>query len=348
MNLPPVPANLERAAGWSWRLLVCAAALLAVLGVLWYVRIIVLPVMIALTITPALSPVVRFVRSRLRLGRSAAAIALLAGLAVVAGLIAIVTASVLAQYDELASSVSRAVNEIADWLEGEPFNLSLAEDLGASLSDSWREASGYLVSGAQAGAGLLGGLVLAVSILYVILRDGTSLWDWILRRFTPETRPVIDRAGRRAWVVLGGFVRGTALIAVVDASLIGIGLWVLGVPLAFALAVFVFLGAFVPFIGAFISGLVAVLVAFADGGWEMGLAVLALVVAVQLIEGTFLQPIIQSRTVDLHPAVILLAVAAGASLFGILGAYLAVPVTAVVFTVVSSIGSESAAPCAAL
>jgi putative heme transporter len=229
MNLPPVPANLERAAGWSWRLLVCAAAVLAVLGVLWYVRIIVLPVMIALTITPALSPVVRFVRSRLRLGRSAAAIALLAGLAVVAGLIAIVTTSVLAQYDELASSVSRAVNEITVWLEGEPFNLSLAEDLGASLADSWREASGYLVSGAQAGASLLGGLVLAVSILYFILRDGTSLWDWILRRFTPETRPVVDRAGRRAWVVLGGFVRGTALIAVVDASLIGIGLWMLGV-----------------------------------------------------------------------------------------------------------------------
>jgi predicted PurR-regulated permease PerM len=124
--------------------------------------------------------------------------------------------------------------------------------------------------------------------------------------------------------------------------LIGIGLWVLGVPLAFALAVLVFLGAFVPFIGAFISGLVAVLVAFADGGWEIGLAALALVVAVQLIEGTFLQPIIQSRTVDLHPAVILLAVAAGASLFGIIGAYLAVPVTAVVFTVVSSIGSDSA------
>ena len=342
MNLPMVPANLERAAGWSWRLLVCAAALLAVLGVLWYVRIIVLPVLVALTITPALSPVVRFVRRRLRLGRPAAAIALLLGLGVVAGLIAIVTTSVLSQYNELASMVSRGVNEIAEWLEGEPFNLDLSGDLGASLADSWREASGYLVSGVQAGVGLVGGLVLAVSTLYFILRDGTAFWDWILRRFTPETRPVIDRAGRGAWVVLGGFVRGTALIAIVDASLIGIGLWVLGVPLAFALAVLVFLGAFVPFIGAFISGLVAVLVAFADGGWEIGLAVLALVVAVQLIEGTFLQPIIQSRTVDLHPAVILLAVAAGASLFGIIGAYLAVPVTAVVFTVVSSIASDSA------
>jgi putative heme transporter len=104
--------------------------------------------------------------------------------------------------------------------------------------------------------------------------------------------------------------------------------------------VLVFLGAFVPFVGAFVSGLVAVLVAFADGGWEIALAALIIVVAVQLIEGNFLQPIIQSRTVDLHPAVILLAVAAGASLFGIAGAYLAVPVTAVVFAVVSSLRSE--------
>lgn len=155
---------------------------------------------------------------------------------------------------------------------------------------------------------------------------------------------MIDRAGRRAWAVLGGFVRGTALIAAVDAALIGVGLWLLGVPLAFALAVLVFMGAFVPFVGAFVSGLVAVLVAFADEGWEIGLAALAVVVAVQFIEGNFLQPIIQSRTVDLHPAVILLAVAAGASLFGIPGAYLAVPATAVVFAVVASLRSDSAAP----
>jgi len=345
LNLPPVPVNLERAAGWSWRLLVCAAAVLAVLAVLWYLRVIVLPILLALTIAPALAPVAGWLR-RLRLERPAAALALLTGLAVVAGLVAIVTTSVLAQYDELADSVSRAVDDITDRLEGEPFNLSLArtEDLQSSLADSWREASGYAASGVQAGVGLLTGLVLAVAVLYFVLRDGAAFWDWVLRRFAPETRPLIDRAGRHAWAVLGGFVQGTALIATIDASLIGIGLWLLGVPLAFALAVLVFLGAFVPFVGAFVSGLVAVLVAFADEGWEIGLAALAVVVAVQFIEGTFLQPIIQSRTVDLHPAVILLAVAAGASLFGIPGAYLAVPVTAVLFAVVGSLRSDSAAP----
>ena len=340
MNVPPPPTSLQKAAGWAWRLLVCGAAVLAVLAVLWYVRVIVLPTMVALTIAPALSPIAAFIRRRLE--RPAAALALIVGLAIVAGLLAIVTTSVIAQYDELAKSLRQAVNEIADMLEGEPFNLSLdrSADLESSITDSWRDASGYLASGVQAGAALLAGLVLAVAILYFVLRDGAMFWTWILNRFPVEDRTAVDRAGQRAWAVLAGFVRGTALIAAIDATLIGIGLWLLGVPLAFALAVLVFLGAFVPFVGAFVSGLVAVLVAFADEGWEIALAALAIVVGVQLIEGNFLQPIIQSRTVDLHPAVILLAVAAGASLFGILGAYLAVPVTAVVFAVVASLEAE--------
>ena len=342
MNVPTVPPNLDRAAAWSWRLLLCGAAALAVVAILWYLRVIVLPIMVALTVAPALAPLAARLR-RMRLERPAAAIALLTGLAVVAGLIAIVTASVLSQWEELRDSVAQAVDDITARLEGEPFNLSLdrTDDFQSSLADSWQAASDYAATGVQAGIGLITGLVLAIAILYFVLRDGARFWAWILELFSPTARPEIDRAGRRAWEVLGGFIRGTALIAAIDATLIGLGLWVLGVPLAFALAVLVFLGAFVPFVGAFVSGLVAVLVAFADGGWELALAALVIVVAVQLIEGNFLQPIIQSRTVDLHPAVILLAVAAGASLFGIAGAYLAVPVTAVVFAVVGSLRAES-------
>jgi predicted PurR-regulated permease PerM len=344
VNIPPVPASLERAASWSWRLLVCAAAVLSVLIVLRYLSVIVLPVMFALTIAPALTPVAGILHKRL--GRPAAAVALLIGLAVVAGLIAIVAISVLAQYDELRDAVTEAVDDILERLEEEPFNLSLegSEDVRSSFADFSDEAFGYAVAGVQAGIAVVAGVVLAIAILYFVLRDGAALWAWTLRWFAPESRPAIDRAGRRAWAELAGFIRGTVIIAFVDATLIGIGLWLLGVPVAFALAVLVFIGAFVPFVGAFFSGLVAVLVAFADGGWMIGLAVLALVLAVQFIEGNFLQPIIQSRTVDLHPAVILLAVAAGASLFGIVGAYLAVPVTAVTFAVVASLRADWSAP----
>ena len=343
MRVPPVPTGLDRAAGWAWRLLVVAAAAIAVLALLWYFRVIVLPAMIALTIAPALTPVAGLVR-RVRLDRPAAAVALITGLAVLAGLIAIVTVSLLAQYDELVDSVSRGWEEVRAALEDEPFNLSFdnTQDLNDTLRESWGSVSGYLAQGLQAGLGLITGLVLAVVLLYFVLRDGAAFWAWVVRLFAPPTRPAVDRAGRRAWIVLGGFIRGTAIIAAIDATLIGIGLWLLGVPLAFALAVLVFLGAFIPFVGAFLSGLIAVLVAFADEGWEIALIALALVIGVQFLEGNFLQPVIQSRTVDLHPAVILLAVAAGASLFGILGAYLAVPVTAVAFAIIASLEADEA------
>lgn len=343
MKLPPVPPNLERAAAWSWRLLICAAVLVPVLALLWYLRAIVLPVAVALTIAPALSPVASWFRGRRHLERPAAALALLTGLAMVIGLVAIATISVVQQFDELRAAVSRAVDDIAVQLRGEPFGLSAVrtEELESSLGDAWREASGYAAAGVQTGAGVVAGVVLAVAMLYFILRDGAALWNAILQHCGSEVRPAIDRAGRRAWEVLGGFVRGTALVATIDAVLIGIGLSLLGVPLAFALAVLVFMGSFIPYVGAFVSGLVAVLVGFADGGWQLALAVLALVVAVQFIEGTFLQPMIQSRSVNLHPAVILLAVAAGGSLFGIPGAFLAVPVTAVVAAVYGSLASEA-------
>jgi predicted PurR-regulated permease PerM len=346
MKLPPAPLNLERAAAWTWRVLICAAALALVLGLLWYLRVIVLPIAVALTIAPALSPVASWFRRRRHLERPAVALALLTGLAMVCGLVAIATVSVVEQFDELRSAVSRAVDDIAGQLEGEPLRLSAArtDELQSALGDAWREASGHAAAGVQTGAGIVAGVVLAVAMLYFVLRDGAALWTRILQRCGPEVRPAIDRAGRRAWDVLGGYVRGTATVATIDAVLIGIGLVLLDVPLAFALAVLVFMGSFVPYVGAFVSGLVAVLVGFADGGWQLALAVLVLVVVVQFTEGTFLQPMIQSRRVELHPAVILLAVAAGGSLFGIPGAYLAVPVTAVVAAVYGSLTSEPPEP----
>ena len=345
MQIPAVPGGLERTAAWSWRLLVVAAAFVAAIALLWYLQVIVVPAIVALTIAPALTPISGWLRQH-GAGRSAAALALCVGFVFVGGLIAIVTASVISQYDELRVAVTNGVDDIVDVLEDEPFNLSLGEvdDLSNAIGDSWGTASSYLVRGLSAGVTLITGLVLAVALLYFVLRDGAAFWQSMLRRVPSDLRPGVERAGLRAWTVLGGFVRGTALIAAIDAVLIGIGLWLLGVPVAFSLAVLVFLGAFVPFVGATISGLIAVLVAFADAGWVTALIALGIVLGVQLIEGNFLQPIIQSRTVDLHPAVILLAVAAGASLFGILGAFLAVPVTAVGFVVVAVIKDELALP----
>jgi putative heme transporter len=342
-----VPLGLDRAAAWAWRLIVCAIAVAAVVALLWYLRVIVLPVIVAVTIAPALVPLV----DRLRvagLGRAAPGTALFLGLLVLSGLVAIVTASIVEEYDELVASVRAGLDDLTGWLEGDPLNVSLDRDLDSSLRSAWGEASTYLVSGARSGVAVLTGLILVVALLYFILRDGRAFWRRLVDRFPEEERSRVDRAGLHAWRVLGGYVRGTALIAAIDATLIGIGLWILGVPLAFALAVIVFLGAFIPFVGATLSGLIAVLVALADGGPGMALIALGIVLGVQFLEGNFLQPVIQSRTVDLHPAVILLAVAAGGSLFGILGAYLAVPVTAVAFAVAADLQMDVAVPEAEL
>ena len=311
------------------------------LTLLWYLQVIVLPAIVALTIAPALTPLADRLR-RGGLGRAAPATALIVGIGLVAGLAGVVTASVVEEYDELREAVTQGVEDLTAWVEDEPLNLSLDRDrdLNESLTAAWGEASTYLVSGVRSSVSVLAGLVLALALLYFVLRDGRALWARVVRLFPPESQRGVDRAGERAWDVLGGYVRGTALIAAIDAVLIGIGLWILGVPLAFALAVVIFLGSFIPFVGATIAGMIAVLVALADAGWQTALLALGIVLGVQFVEGNFLQPIIQSRTVDLHPAVILLAVAAGASLFGILGAYLAVPVTAVVFAVVAALAAD--------
>jgi predicted PurR-regulated permease PerM len=340
-RVPTVPPGLDRAAGWAWRLLVCVAALAGVVAVLWYLRVIVLPAIVAVTIAPALTPLADRLR-RAGLVRGAAAGALVIGLLLVAALIAIVTASVVQEYDELVASVRKGLDDLTDWLESGRLNVSLDRDLDSSVRAAWRETSSYLVSGVRSGIAVLTGIVLVVALLYFILRDGRALWRGIVERVPERDRPRIDRAGEHAWRALGGYVRGTATIAAIDATLIGIGLWILGVPLVFALAVIIFLGSFIPFVGATLSGLIAVLVALADGGPWIALIALGIVLGVQFLEGNFLQPIIQSRTVDLHPAVILLAVAAGGSLFGILGAYLAVPVTAVAFAVAAALRAETA------
>ena len=317
-------------------MLACSAALGLVLFLLWYLKVIVLPAIIALTIAPVLTPVAGWFRRR-GWNRVAPSIALISGLLLIGGLLTIITVSVARGYEELAEAITVGVNNATRWLEGPPLNLALDGSIGDSLGNLWRQGSQYLLAGAASGVSLITGLVLAIAILYFILRDGASMWQGIVRWFGPESMSSVDRAGRKAWQTLSGFFRGTAMIAAIDATLIGIGLWILGVPLAFALTVLIFLGSFIPFVGATLAGLVAVLVAFADGGPTRAAIALAIVLGVQFVEGNFLQPIIQSRTVDLHPAVILLAVAAGGALFGILGAYLAVPLTAVAFAIANSL-----------
>ena len=195
--MPIVPPGLDRAAGWAWRVLVCVAAVVAVIALLWYLRVIVLPAIVALTIAPALAPLEGRLR-RAGLGRSAAAGSLVIGLVVVAALIAIVTASVVQEYDELVASVRQGLDDLTEWLEGDPLNVSFDRDLDSSVRDAWQEASTYLVSGARSGVAVLTGIVLVVALLYFILRDGQALWRRIVERLPESERPRVGRAGEEA------------------------------------------------------------------------------------------------------------------------------------------------------
>ena len=197
MRIPPVPGHPLLGRGLDVAISCLRARVAAVLALLWYLRVIVLPAVIALTVAPALTPLARWLRTRV--GRPAAAMALTVGIIVVAGLIALVTTSVVAEYDELRDSVSSGVDDVTGWLEGEPFNLSLEggawtldSSLGSGLESSRPPTSS---SGLSTGVALITGLVLAVALLYFILRDGSVLWRWIVDRFSAETRAV-DRSGR--------------------------------------------------------------------------------------------------------------------------------------------------------
>jgi predicted PurR-regulated permease PerM len=201
-----------------------------------------------------------------------------------------------------------------------------------------RENSGPLARGLGSGAVLLGevltGLIVAVLLCFFLLKDGEQMWAWVLRLVRERSRPDAEEVGTRVYTALAGYVRGIAMVGLVDAILIAIGLLIIGVPLVVPLAVVTFFAAFVPLIGAFVAGLLAVLVALVSGGLVDALLVLGVIVIVQQVEGHLLYPLLMSRAVHLHPAVIVVALAAGGILAGIVGVFLAVPVAGVASVIV--------------
>lgn len=338
----PVPRWLHVGAGWSWRLVAIGAGVVVAAWVLAQLYLVTLPVIVALILTTLCAPPARALMARgLRPGL-AAAIVVVGGLVLLAGLIALLTPSFVDQILDLGPQVQAGVDDILQWLESGPlgWDRERIDELLGQVRSRASGSSGRIVAGLLSGAAavveVLAGLALTLILLFFFVKDGDDLVDWFVARTPERHRPDVRAAGARAWTALGGFVRGTATVALIDAIGIGIGLALIGVPLVLPLAILVFLGAFLPVIGAFIAGLIAVLVALADGGLPAALLTLALIVAVQQVEGNVLQPVIMRRAVALHPVVVLIALTAGAAVAGIAGAFLAVPITAVV----AAVGNE--------
>lgn len=334
---------LQVAAAWSWRILIVILGLVVIGYGLSFVTVILIPILIALLFAVLLDPVNRFLQRRMGLPPAAgAAISLLLGLGLVIGLVSAASSQIFAQFGDLVAKASDGLNSLVTWVTDGPLQLPV-DSVEEYLSSFSNEFVGFLQSNSQSLASgamsititvgnVLTGFFLAMFVLFFFLKDGRKIWLWFVRMMPQGVRVPVHESAVRGWVTLGAYARTQILVAAIDGVGIGLGAFFLGVPLAIPLAVLVFVGSFVPIVGAFVTGSIAVLVALVDQGMMTALLMLIVILVVQQVEGNLLQPLLMSNAVSLHPVAVLLAVAAGSFLFGIPGALFSVPVVAFVNT----------------
>jgi len=329
-----VPEALRVAAAWAWRLIVVGVVLIAIGNVLALLSPVVLPLVIALLIAAPLERLVSFLQ-KLKVPRTlGAAVTVLLLVTAVFGLATAVGASVASGFASLRTSAGRGFDTVVNWLVDGPLHVS-SEQINGSVDQimstvrdhAWGLASGAVSVTSTIGA-LVAGVVLALISLFFFLRDGSQMWEFFVGLAPRRARKTMDRAGRAGWTTLGHYTQTSAFVALVDAVGIGVGAWILGVPLALPIAIMVFLFSFIPMFGATISGIVAVLVGLVDGGWVTALLMLGVVMLVQQTEGNILYPWLFGKAASVHPMAILLAVSSGTLLAGLAGAVIAVPILA--------------------
>ncbi|MDY2942049.1 MAG: AI-2E family transporter [Varibaculum sp.] len=356
-----IPLPLQVAAGWAWRMILIALAGFGLVLLLIQIKIVVIPVLLALLFTALLEPVLVLLHRRLRLPRTLAAVlSLLFGLVAVIGLLTLATRRIILQFGDLARSGRAGFLKIQEAIENSEWqhNFQTIQRFWNDLPDwatNWlTKTSSGLVDGGGSGKVITSSLtgfaasapeVFAVILaslfcLFFFLKDGRKIWQWVLRLVPQPARNPLNEAVIRGWVSIGSYARTQMIVAAIDAIFIGLGAFLIGVKLAVPIGVLVFLGAFIPIVGAVVTGGLASLVAlvdpghFADRPYMAAIVMLIIIIAVQQIESHLLQPLLMSSAVDIHPMAVLLGVAGGAYVAGILGAIFAVPVIAFINTVV--------------
>ncbi|MCX6462785.1 MAG: AI-2E family transporter [Pseudonocardiales bacterium] len=333
-------------ARWSLRLILVAAGatlLWWLVGALWSV---VFPVFLAVILATVLWPPTAWLRARGLPPALAATVVVLLGIVLLAGMIALISASVAGSVEQIAASATSGIQAIRDWLAGPPLNLAESqldgyiEQATRTLQDSISTIASSLLTGAGTVANGVVTALLTLVLAFLFVKDGPRFLPWVRTVAGDGAGGHVAEVLRRIWKTVGDFIRTQAAVALVDAVLIGAGLAFLGVPLALPLAVLTFLAGFVPIVGAIVAGALGVLVALVSNGVGTAVIVLVLIVAVQQIEGNVLQPMLQSRSLRLHAAVVLLAVTGGSTLYGIAGAFLSVPVVAAAAVVVRYLGER--------
>ncbi|MFI5100804.1 MAG: AI-2E family transporter [Actinomycetes bacterium] len=334
-----VPRPVRVAADWSWRLLLIAAAVLALLLLADRLKLLILALFVATLLTALLDPAVRSVQRLARGSRGfATTVVLVLAIGLLATLLAALTVQISGSFSDLSDKFTDGLAQIRSWLR-DAFGIDDAtlQDYVQRAWDAIKANRNGLLSGALSGTRIalevLSGAAIALFATVFMLLDGDRIWSWCVSLFPTRSQGGVREVGQRSWLVLTAYVRGTVLIAFVDAVSIGLVLAVIRVPLAVPLAALVFFGAFVPIIGAFVSGFVAVVVALATRGVVAAVVVLVAIIVIQQVEGHLLQPLVMGRLVRLHPLGVVLAVTAGSVLAGLVGAVVAVPLAAVLTTV---------------
>lgn len=334
-----VTAPLRVGAAWSWRILVVLALLYVVGRGLYHVSMIVVSCLVALLLALLLSPLIGFLRKKARMSPAgAAAVGLLTGLFIVLALLAVALTQLISQIPQLLSQSIKGIDSLIQWISNGPLGLDtefitqylqdfqedavlLVKNYGGVIAS---EALNFASSAVSMGAAAL----IILFVLFFMLKDGRRMWIWFVRMFPTRWRNPVNEAGIRGWVTLGWYIRTQLKVAAIDALGIGIGALALGVPAAIPIMVLVFFFAFVPIVGAFISGAVAVLLALVNNGLTSAIIMLLVVLVVQQLEGNVLHPWLMSSAVSLHPVAVVLAVTAGGGIGGIVGAVFAVPLLA--------------------
>jgi putative heme transporter len=342
-----VPRGLKLATAYSWRFLVVAASIGVAIWVIIQLKLLVIPLLIAILVTALLWPAFSWLL-RHRVPRwLGIAIVVLGTLAIVAGLIWLVVWQVTRQWASVQERTVGAVEQLRTYLIDGPLHLTTGQidDLLSQGLALIQEQAQLLLSGALAIGTTLGhvavGALLSLFILLCLLADGGGIWRWTTRLFPTKARPAVDGSARAGWVMVVNYARTQLMVATIDAVGIGLGAFFLGVPLAIPVAVLVFLGAFVPIVGAVVTGAVAVFLALVYNGPWIALWMLVVVLGVQQIEGHVLQPLLMGSAVKVHPLAVVLVVAGGAMIAGIPGALFAVPLAAFVNVVAVYIGDRA-------
>jgi predicted PurR-regulated permease PerM len=331
-----MPGLLQQSAAWAWRLLLVGLVIYLAFKLAVFLRLVTLPFIAAMLLTALLQPSAAMLRRRGFSPLLSTWCTFFVAIVVIAGAITLLGNQISSDYPVLFRELRKTARQVQHSLAGPPFHLNatrlsmVSTDVLNYISQHKSVVAGTVLTGGKYAAEILAGVILTLFITFFLLKDGAQIWKWLIKGLRPEAHRRMVNAGNSSWRALVSYMRGTTAVAAIHAVLLGLALWLLGVPLLVPFIVLVFLAAFVPLIGILVVGGLAIIVALGTKGWVAAVILLAVLIVENQIEGHLLQPLVVGRAVKLHPLAIILVLAVGGILAGIPGAIIAVPTAAVI------------------